>query len=64
MTEKRIKKAHLLQIRSKNKKRYQLRVFRNGVLVFEFVFGSRAQVRKFQNIALKQGLQVKIRKVV
>ena len=64
MTEKRIKKAHLLQIRNKNKKRYQVRVFQNDVLVFEVVFGSRAQVRKFQNIALKEGLQVKIRKVV
>lgn len=64
MTEKRIKKAHLSQIRNKNKKRYQVRVFQNGVLVFEVVFGSRAQVRKFQNIALKEGLQVKIRKVV
>jgi len=64
MTEKRIKKAHLLQIRNKNKQRYQVRVFQNGVLVFEVVFGLRAQVRKFQNIALKEGLQVKIRKVV
>lgn len=64
MTEKRIKKAHLLQIRNKNKKRYQVRVFQNGVLVFEVVFGSRAQVRKFQNIALKEGLQIKIKKVV
>ena len=64
MTEKRIKKAHLLQIRNKNKKRYQVRVFQNGVLVFEVVFGSRAQVRKFQNNALKEGLQLKIRKVV
>ena len=64
MTEKRIKKAHLLQIRNKNKKRYQVRVFQNGVLVFEVVFGSPAQARKFQNIALKEGLQIKIKKVV
>ena len=64
MTEKRIKKAHLLQIRNKDKKRYQVQVFQNGALVFEVVFGSRAQVRKFQNIALKEDLQVKIRKVV
>lgn len=64
MAEKRIKKAQLTQIRNKNKKRYQVQVFQNGVLVFEVIFGSRSQVRKFQNIALKEGFQVKIRKVV